>query len=101
MLYFQTKNMEYSGSGSSWATMARPIAMMRATMPSMRSVLARVDEPTAQTPGMALAIMFKLAKSPERHWRRLNGPDRLADIIRGVRFSDGTPVHYAEDQAAA
>ena len=34
----QTKNMEYSGWGSSWATMARPMAMMRATMPSMRSV---------------------------------------------------------------
>ena len=32
-----TKNMEYSGWGS-WATRARPMAMMRATMPSMRSV---------------------------------------------------------------
>jgi hypothetical protein len=31
--------MEYAGCGSSWATMARPIAMMVATMPSMRSVL--------------------------------------------------------------
>jgi hypothetical protein len=31
--------MEYSGWGSSWATMARPIAMMAATMPSIRSVL--------------------------------------------------------------
>jgi hypothetical protein len=34
----QTRNMEYSGCGSSWATMARPMAMVRATMPSMRSV---------------------------------------------------------------
>ena len=34
-----TKNSEYSGCGSSWATMARPMAMMVATMPSMRSVL--------------------------------------------------------------
>ena len=30
--------MEYSGCGSSWATMARPMAMMVATMPSIRSV---------------------------------------------------------------
>jgi hypothetical protein len=35
----QTKNMEYSGWGSSWVTMARPMAMMVATMPSIRSVL--------------------------------------------------------------
>jgi hypothetical protein len=27
--------MEYSGWGSSWATMARPMAMMAATMPSV------------------------------------------------------------------
>jgi hypothetical protein len=31
--------MEYSGWGCSSAVMARPIAMMMATMPSMRSVL--------------------------------------------------------------
>ena len=46
-------------------------------------------------------MVFKLAKSAERHWRRLNGSDRLADIIRGVRFRDGEPVTAAEDQAAA
>jgi hypothetical protein len=34
-----TKNMEYSGWGWSWATMARPVAMVAATMPSMRSVV--------------------------------------------------------------
>jgi hypothetical protein len=38
-LPLHTKNKEYSGWGSSWATRARPIAMIRATMPSMRSVL--------------------------------------------------------------
>ena len=31
-------NRDCSGCGSSWATMARPIAMMAATMPSIRSV---------------------------------------------------------------
>jgi hypothetical protein len=35
----------------------------------------------------ALALVFKLAESAERHWRRLNGSDRLAEIIRGVRFA--------------
>ena len=49
----------------------------------------------------ALAMAFKLAKSAERHWRRLDGTKRLGQIIEGVRFRDGEPVQDAEDQAAA
>jgi putative transposase len=49
----------------------------------------------------ALAMVFKLARAAERHWRRLNGPDRLAEVIRGVRFRDGVPVQDTGDQAAA
>jgi putative transposase len=61
---------------------------------------------TAKTKGClscetALAMVVKLAWSAEGHWRRLNGPDRLAEVIRGVRFRDGEPVPDAEDQAAA
>lgn len=36
-----------------------------------------------------LAMVFKLAQSAERHWRRLNGNELLAHVIRGVRFTDG------------
>ena len=43
----------------------------------------------------------KLAKSPEWHWRRLDGSERLAQVIDGVHFRDGEPVQEAEDQAAA
>jgi putative transposase len=49
----------------------------------------------------ALAMVFELARAAERHWRRLNGPDRLAEVIRGVRFRDGEPVQDTGDQAAA
>ena len=49
----------------------------------------------------ALAFVFKLTKLAERHWRRLNGSERLAEIIEGVRFRDGEPALRAEDQAAA
>ena len=49
----------------------------------------------------ALAFVFKLTKLAERHWRRLNGSERLAEIIEGVRFCDGEPATPAEDQAAA
>jgi putative transposase len=46
-------------------------------------------------------MVFKLAKSAERHWRRLDGSERLAQVIDGVRFRDGEPVQEPEDQAAA
>jgi hypothetical protein len=49
----------------------------------------------------ALAMVFMLAKSAERHWRRLDGSDRLPQIIKGVRFRDGAPVQDAEENAAA
>ena len=34
----------------------------------------------------------------ERHWRRLDGSERLAQVIEGVHFRDGEPVQVAEDQ---
>jgi len=36
-----------------------------------------------------LTMVFKLAESAERHWRRLNGSWLLPEVIRGVRFVDG------------
>ena len=61
---------------------------------------------TAKTKGglsrqTALAMVFKLAKAAERHWRRLDGTERLAQVIAGVRFRDGEPVQATEEQAAA
>jgi hypothetical protein len=37
----------------------------------------------------------------ERHWRRLNGSERLVEIACGVRFRDGEPVTATEGQVAA
>ena len=34
-------------------------------------------------------MVFKLAQSAERHWRRLNGHELLEHVIRNVRFKDG------------
>ena len=78
---------------------------VRSTNP-IESTFATVRLRTDKTKGClsrdtALALVFKLARAAERHWRRLNGPDRLAEVIRGVRFRDGEPVQAAEDQAAA
>jgi len=46
-------------------------------------------------------MVYKLARSAERHWRRLDGTGRLAQVVAGVRFRDGEPVRATEEQAAA
>jgi putative transposase len=77
---------------------------VRTTNP-IESTFATIRLRTAKTKGClsrktALAMVFKLAKSAERHWRHMNGSDRLAQVIQGVRFRDGEAVE-AEEQAAA
>jgi putative transposase len=78
---------------------------VRTTNP-IESTFATVRLRTGKTKGClsretALAMVFKLAKSAERQWRRLDGTERLAQVIAGVRFRDGEPVPAAEEQAAA
>lgn len=38
----------------------------------------------------SLAMMFKLAKSAEKRWRRLNGHHQIVHLIAGRTFKDGT-----------
>ncbi|MCC2662843.1 MAG: hypothetical protein K0S35_765 [Geminicoccaceae bacterium] len=78
---------------------------VRTTNP-IESTFATVRLRTAKTKGClsrqtALAMVFKLAKAAERHWRRLDGTERLAQVIAGVHFRDGEPVQATEEQAAA
>jgi transposase-like protein len=42
-----------------------------------------------------LAMVFKLAQSAEKRWRRLNGHQLIPDVIRGVRFIDGIKLKVA------
>jgi putative transposase len=72
----------------------------------IESTFATVRLRTAKTKGClsrqtALAMVFKLARSAERHWRRLDGSGRLAQLIEGVRFHDGEPAQATEEQTAA
>ena len=78
---------------------------MRTSNP-IESTFATVRLRTEKTKGClsretALAMVFKLAKSAERHWRRLDGANRLGQLIEGIKFRDGEAVQDAEDQAAA
>src|SRR6202051_2906386 len=49
----------------------------------------------------ALAMIFKLAESAEKSWRRLNGHNQLPKLILGVKFTDGIEVVRSQVQAAA
>jgi len=42
-----------------------------------------------------LAMVFRLAQSAEKRWRRLNGHQLIPDVIRGVRFIDGIKLEVA------
>ena len=44
-----------------------------------------------------LAMVYKLATSAAKGWRKLNGSDRIPDVIAGVVFTDG---ERKEPQAA-
>ena len=72
----------------------------------IESTFATVRLRTVTTKGRlsrrtAPAMVFRLAQSAERHWRRLDGSERLGQLIEGVRFRDGKPVQTTDDQAAA
>jgi ABC transporter transmembrane region len=71
----QTKNSEYSGCGSSWATMARPIAMIVATMPSMRSVDLSLAGLRLPAGSRATATWRPSSGSP---WRRKSSAEAVA-----------------------
>jgi hypothetical protein len=45
-----------------------------------------------------LALVFRLRPSAEKHWIKLRGFKRLGQVIRGVKFSDGTPIVNNEEQ---
>ncbi len=66
---------------------------LRTTNP-IESTFATVRLRTDKTRGCVsresiLAMVFMLVKSAERHWRKLYGIPRLAQVIEGVVFKDG------------
>jgi len=76
-------------------------AHLRTTNP-IESTFATVRHRTRRTKGCGstaatLTMTFKLAQEAEKKWRRLNAASRLAEILDGRRFNDGT---LATEQAA-
>ncbi len=42
-----------------------------------------------------LAMVYKLAQTAQRGWRKLNGHELISDVIRGVKFVDGDKIKAA------
>jgi len=66
---------------------------VRTTNP-IESSFATIRHRTERTQGCTsratlLGLVFKLAMSAEKNWRRLRGFEYLADVARGVKFVDG------------
>ena len=66
---------------------------LRTTNP-IESTFATVRHRTRQTKGCGsrtatMAMVFKLALSAQKKWRRLNGHRLILKVIEGVRFVDG------------
>jgi len=66
---------------------------LRTTNP-IESTFATVRLRTVRTKGCGsrtacLTMVFKLARCAEKHWRKLNGSDLIAEVIRGIVFVDG------------
>ena len=73
---------------------------IRTTNP-IESTFATVRLRTTKTRGCVsrpsmLPMVFMLAKSAERGWRRLKGAERLAELIAGVQFKNGMPENSKE-----
>lgn len=69
---------------------------IRTTNP-IESTFATLRHRTVKTKGClsrktALAMAFKLILSAKRKWRRLDGSNQLAEIIKGVPFKDGIKI---------
>jgi transposase-like protein len=69
---------------------------LRTTNP-IESPFATVKARTRQTKGAGsrkagLALAYKLALSPERHWRKVSAPHLVALVRAGAKFHNGVPV---------
>jgi putative transposase len=66
----------------------------------IESTFATVRHRTRQTKGSGsrmatLTMVFKLATSAQKHWKKIRGYQLLENVIRGIRYRDGEEVRAA------
>jgi transposase-like protein len=76
---------------------------IRTTKP-IESTFATIRHRTRQTKGCGsrtatLTMVFKLALSSQKHWKRLKGHKLIEKVINGVKFKDGEEVINQENVA--
>ena len=69
---------------------------LRTTNP-IESTFATVRHRTSRTKNCVtrssfLGLAFKLAEEAAKTWRRIRAPEKVAELLRGVRYEDGIPV---------
>ncbi len=69
---------------------------LRTTNP-IESTFATIRHRTKRTKGGLtrdgmLHMMFKLGRGAEKTWRRLRGFQQLAQVIKGIQFTDGLEI---------
>ena len=77
---------------------------IRTTNP-IESTFATVRHRTRQTKGCGsriatLTMVFKLALSAQKHWRKLRGYQLIEKVVKGVQFKDGIEVKNSEGKVA-
>src|SRR5690348_15718096 len=63
---------------------------IESTFATVRLRTYRTKGPGSREAGLAMA--FKLARKAESHWRKLNGSEKLQDLIDGIVFVDGERI---------
>lgn len=81
---------------------AKHWAHIRTTNP-VESTFATVRLRTAKTRGCVsrktiLSMVYKLGMSAEKRWRKLRGFRHLAEVIRGVQFTNGVKVESEKSE---
>ncbi|MBS4168643.1 IS256 family transposase [Parachlamydia sp. AcF125] len=76
---------------------------IRTTNP-IESTFATIRHRTRQTKGCGsrictLTMVYKLATTAEKHWRRLRGHELIEKVIHGTKFKDGEEVKEKEQVA--
>ena len=76
---------------------------IRTTNP-IESMFATIRHRTKQTKGCGsrvctLTMVYKLAITAEKHWRKLRGYELIVKVINGVKFKDGEEIKEKEHVA--
>lgn len=65
---------------------------IESTFPTVRHRTTRAKGCVSRASFLGLA--FKLIKEAEASWRRINAPERIAELLAGVVFIDGEPANH-------